>query len=295
MIPGPPPGLRVTGFRDPYVIQNGGKASQGRHLHCTYHMLTYQTMLQGACVVCPKWSLLSAGPGLAAAAGQRHPRRGWRAPAVPLPGPVLGSAHLRGAICTLHSVLPAVIVVNAYLLYCLLARVLGRGLIALQGGSTWARCVWASRCQARSTTPAPCGSAPSLCPCPQTPARVRQAPWQLAETLQYSFTMPSLQRHTLCTIFQISRPCRQDMSRQCVLSGAPAAQAVSAQQSRERTTSCACHPTRTSTSRPPTPACTGSGPTQMASSTCSAPKVRLRHLQDELPSAPPAMHSAPCS
>ena len=28
VIPGPPPGLRVTGFRDPYVIQNGGKASQ---------------------------------------------------------------------------------------------------------------------------------------------------------------------------------------------------------------------------------------------------------------------------
>lgn len=25
VIPGPPPGLKVTGFRDPYIIQTGGE------------------------------------------------------------------------------------------------------------------------------------------------------------------------------------------------------------------------------------------------------------------------------
>jgi hypothetical protein len=119
--------------------------------------------------------VLSAGPGLAAAAGQRHPRRGRRAPAVPLPVPVLRSANLQGGIC-IRQLSAGCCPGQCLSAYCLPDGVSGRGLVALQGGSMWARSAWASRYQARSTTPAPCGSAPSLCRCLQTPAQVRSLP-----------------------------------------------------------------------------------------------------------------------
>lgn len=43
VIPGPPPGLRVTGFRDPYVIQQGGKARQHCHPHSIFTLCHDQT------------------------------------------------------------------------------------------------------------------------------------------------------------------------------------------------------------------------------------------------------------
>lgn len=124
----------------------------------------------------------------------------------------------------------------------------------LQGGSTWGRCAWASRRRGRSTTRARRESAPSSCRCQQTPPQVMQPtirPLHRALALVWRlFSWSDCSSGNTASNSVTSDSTHQNPQQDRLMD----VQATSAWRQKERTTSCACRHTRTSTSRPPTPA-----------------------------------------